>query len=223
MADRPEASWTLTALGLERLEAAARQKLSTLGPVVVPKGRIIFRPGDRVEGFVMVLSGRVGVYLTGANGRELLLYAVTPGETCVQTTLGLLGEQDYTGEAIAETDLSAVFVPKPLFAELMAVSDAFRTFVFHAFADRLQTVMQLIEKVAFVTIEARLAQCLVERGTGGAVKATHQELASIIGSSREVVSRRLELLARQGIIGLERGAITIVDAPALARKAAGEG
>ncbi len=213
------AEWTLEALGLEGLDKVAREKLDLLSPIVLPRGHILFRPGDTVSGFVMALSGRVGVYLSGANGRELLLYSVEPGQTCVQTTLGLLGEQNYVGEAIAETDISVVMVPREMFVELMAQSDRFRGFVFSAFADRLNTVMQVLEKVAFVTIEARLAQCLLERAEDGEVRATHMELATIIGTSREVVSRRVEMMAKQGLLKPDRGAIRILDPEALALRA----
>ena len=207
--------WTFNALGLEHLEPAAREKLSQLSPVVLSAGHVLFRPGDEVSGFVMALSGRVGVYLTGTNGRELLLYSVAPGETCVQTTMGLLGDQRYTGEAIAESDISVVMVPRDIFTDLMASSQGFRNFVFRAFADRLHTVMDVLKKVAFVTVEARLAQTLLERAQDREVRATHQELATIIGTSREVVSRRLEILAKAEIVSQDRGVVRIVDRQAL--------
>ena len=66
----------------------------------------MFRPGDMAQGFVIVLSGRIEVRLTSASGREILLYAVEPGESCVQTTLGLMGGEPYSGEAVAATDAS---------------------------------------------------------------------------------------------------------------------
>lgn len=212
-------NWTLTALGLEGLDPAAHEVLGAMKPAVIRRGTVLFRPGDTVEGFVMILSGRIGVYLTGPNGRELLLYSVSPGETCVQTTVGLLGDELYTGEAITESEISAVMVPKPVFLSLMASSDGFRAFVFRAFAERLHAVMQVLEKVAFVTIEARLARCLLDRSVNGLVSATHQELATIIGSSREVVSRRLEQFAKLGFVSIERGEISILDPAALALRA----
>ncbi len=212
-------NWTLDTLGLEKLDDKARSQLGTLNPVVLQVGHILFRPGDEVLGFVMALSGKVGVYLTGPNGRELLLYTVEPGETCVQTTLGLLGEQHYTGEAIAETDISVVLVPKAMFIDLMAHSADFRTFVFGAFANRLQTVMGVLEKVAFLTIEARLAQILLSRSDNEEVHSTHQELATAIGSSREVVSRRIEVLVRENIVSQNRGVVKILDKEQLLSRA----
>lgn len=212
-------NWTLNTLGLEKLDEKAHRQLGALDPIVLQEGHILFRPGDEVSGFVMALSGKVGVYLTGPNGRELLLYTVEPGETCVQTTLGLLGEQHYTGEAIAETDISVVLVPKDLFIDLMAHSTDFRTFVFGAFANRLQTVMGVLGKVAFLTIEARLAQVLLSRSIEGEVRSTHQELATAIGSSREVVSRRIEILVRDNILSQNRGVVKILNKKQLLARA----
>ncbi len=216
--------WIDRATGIADLDSAARASLAPLRPLTLPQGKVLFRPGDPVSGFVLVLMGQVGVYLTGPSGREIRLYSVAPGETCVQTTLGLLGEQDYAGEAVTETAVELVLVPKSLFMELLASSSTFRSFVFRAFAQRLQTVMQVLEQVAFVKVEARLATVLLERAGGGdRVRATHQDLATAIGSAREVVSRRLERFGKDGLVALDRGEIRITDRPGLTRLAAPAG
>ncbi|RCW28221.1 CRP/FNR family transcriptional regulator [Ciceribacter lividus] len=214
------AGWVDQAGFLSALEPEVRAQLGTLKPHYVPDRTTLFRPGDRAEVFLILLSGRIGVYMTGRNGRELLLYSVCPGETCVQTTLGVLGGAPYTGEAIAETDLVAVMMPPQMFDDLLATSAAFRGFVFRAFAGRLSELMLLLEQVAFVKVERRLAKSLLERaGPEGIVVATHQELAAMIGSAREVVSRRLEELSARGIVSSERGQIRIRDPVQLRRMA----
>ena len=203
-------------------EASAGQALDTLAPQLFKAGTVLFRPGDAPFGFVLIISGRVNVFLNSRTGRELLLYSVDPGETCVQTTLGLLGAQSYTGEAIADTDVVAVVVPPSMFDTLMATSEKFRRFVFRAFADRLGEMTQFLEMVAFVRVERRLAQWLLARaGEDGEVKATHAEIASAIGSAREVVSRRLEALSARGIVLPERGVVRILSPEALRRVAGG--
>jgi CRP/FNR family transcriptional regulator, anaerobic regulatory protein len=192
------------------LDEASLGALEKLKPQLIKSGTVLFRPGDTPFGFVLTISGRINVFLNSRAGRELLLYSIDPGQTCVQTTLGMLGSQPYSGEAIAESDVIAVVVPPVLFAELVTKSDEFRRFVFKAFADRLGEITHLLEMVAFVKVERRLAQWLLaQAGEGGVVKATHNEIASAIGSAREVVSRRLEALAARGIVSLERGAIRI--------------
>lgn len=216
--------WADQASFLADIDDQARRALEALKPMHVPARATLFRPGDAAQSFVILLSGRIGVYLTGRNGRELLLYSVTPGETCVQTTLGVLGGAPYTGEAVAESDLVAVMVPPAMFERLMASSPAFRAFVFKAFADRLGDLMFVLEQVAFVKVEQRLAHALIERADDeGRVTLTHQELAVVIGTAREVVSRRLEALASKGVVASERGQIRIIERGELARMArAGE-
>lgn len=210
--------WIDRAHGLDALDADARGKLAGVRATTLPADKVLFRPGDEVRGFVLVLSGRVEVYLTGQSGREILLYGVEPGETCVQTTLGLLGEEDYSAEAVTGSEVEIAVVPKPVFLDLLASSPAFRTFVFHAFATRLQAIMHVLEQVAFIRVEARLAAALLARaGADGVVHITHQDLATVIGSSREVVSRRLETMSGQGLVTLERGRIRISDPDALRR------
>ena len=196
---------------LPKLSDPARARLAALLPMDAPKGTPLFHPGDSVKGFVIMLSGRVEVFLTGPTGREILLYAVEPGQSCIQSTLGLMGAEDYTGEAIAQTDSRLVLVPRPLFLDLMATEPAFRDFVFRAFARRMQSMMHLLERVAFTRVEARLARLLLDRAEDSHVDATHAELATMIGSAREVVSRRLDALERRGIVALERGRVILRD------------
>ncbi|HUO54003.1 MAG TPA: Crp/Fnr family transcriptional regulator, partial [Rhodoblastus sp.] len=85
----------------------------------------------------MLLDGVARVSLTAANGRRLLLYRIAPGETCVQTTLCLMGGLDYTAEGEAETDLRLVIVPPGLFERLLRDSPDFARFVFERFGARL--------------------------------------------------------------------------------------
>lgn len=211
----PVAEDWLSKAVLPPLSEASRTALRPLVPVDIPVGHALFHPGDAVRGFVIVLSGRIDVFLTGPSGRDILLYAVEPGQSCVQSTLGLLGGEDYSGEALTRTDCHLVLVPKDRFMHLMASDEAFRGFVFRAFAARMQSMMHLLENVAFTRVEARLAACLLDRAQQGRVQATHAEIATMIGSAREVVSRRLDALARRGLVRLERGTVTLCDIPTL--------
>ena len=203
--------WVARAPGLPHLEPEATALLDRLTPMSAPAGMVLFHPGDTVKGFVIMLSGRVEVYLTGTSGRELLLYAIEPGQSCVQSTLGLMGGDDYSGEAVTRAPSELVLVPRETFLRLMDLSDNFRHFVFAAFAQRLQSMMHLLDRVAFQRIETRLARSLLDRAENGTLRATHAEIAVMIGSAREVVSRRLDALARRGIVALERGVVRIVD------------
>ncbi|WP_370225023.1 Crp/Fnr family transcriptional regulator [Pararhodobacter marinus] len=207
------AGWAAAAFA--GLDAPDIARLDALPVHALPAGTRLFGPGEQAQGFAVILSGRVEVSLTGASGREILLYAIEPGQSCIQSTLGLMGDEPYTGEAITVRDTRLALIPAPLFRALMDRSGPFRAQVFHAFATRMSEMTQLLERVAFTRVEARLAQALLDLGPEGLVTATHAELAARIGSAREVVSRRLEALARRGMVGTERGRILLCDLPGL--------
>lgn len=194
------------------LESGTCEELAKVPVTSVPPGTVLFRPGDRPPGFVLLLEGAISVTLTGRSGREIVLYEVQPGETCVQTTMCLLGEQVYSAEGTTRGMTRVIIVPPGQFRRLLESSPGFRGFVFRSFGTRLADVTSVLEQVAFVRIEARLAGELLRRADpNGVVTLTHQELAAGIGSAREVVSRRLEILAREGLVALDRGQIRIVD------------
>lgn len=210
-------SWAQAALpGLDEKD---RARLDALPVQTLPQGAHLFVPGDQARGFAVVLSGRVEVSLTGPTGREILLYGVEPGQSCIQTTLGLLGDEPYSGDALCVTEVTLALIPATVFHALMARSEAFRSFVFRALAMRMHDMTALLERVAFTRVEARLAQALLDLQRGGTVEATHAELAARIGSAREVVSRRLEALARRGMLSTDRGRVVLTDTVGLQRLA----
>lgn len=210
-------AWAQAAL--PGLDAKDRDRLDALPVQSLPRGAQLFMPGDQAQGFAVVLSGCVEVSLTGPTGREILLYSVEPGQSCIQTTLGLLGDQPYSGDALCTTDVELVLIPARQFHTLMAQSEAFRGFVFRALATRMHDMTALLERVAFTRIEARLAQALLDLARDGTVAATHADLAARIGSAREVVSRRLDALARRGFLATDRGRVVLKDREGLHRLA----
>lgn len=207
--------------GLGDLAQQTRAELALLHRRSLPKGTELFRPGGRADGFPYLLAGRVEVCLTGPTGREMLLYAVEPGQSCVQTTLSLLGDEPYSGTAVAATAIDVVVIPKGLFLRLMDADSGFRGFVLRAFGQRMGDLTRLLEQVAFGRIEARLAAALIELAQDGTVHATQAEIASRIGSVREVVSRRLDTFAKAGWVATDRGSVHLRD-PAALRRLAGQ-
>lgn len=203
--------------GLGAIMPETRGELAALQRRSLPKGLDLFAPGDRAQGFPLVLAGRVEVYLTGPSGREILLYAVERGQSCIQTTLGLLGDEPYSGTAATVSEAEVVTIPKPLFLRLMDRDPAFRGFVLRSFGQRMADLTRLLESVAFGRVEARLAGALLDLAEGGVVRATQSEIAARIGSAREVVSRKLDSFAKAGWVATERGEVHLRDEAALRR------
>lgn len=196
-----------------------RSDLGSLPRRSLPRGLDLFAPGDRAQGFPVVLSGRVEVFLTGPSGREILLYAVERGQSCIQTTLGLLGDEPYTGTAATISEAEVVTIPKALFLKLMDRDPAFRGFVLRSFGKRMADLTRLLEAVAFGRVDARLAGALLDLAEGGVVLATQSEIAARIGSAREVVSRKLDAFVKSGWVVTDRGEVHLRDLTALRRSA----
>jgi len=176
---------------LAGMEPEARRRLEEAARVVqMPAGATLFRPGDLCENYLVVLKGAARITLTSETGREILLYRVEPGQSCVLTTAALMSESEYDAEGATETEVEALVIPSAVFAELLAASAVFRKFVFSSFAIRLQDLIGLVGEVAFSRLDRRLAAFLVKRGgDAGEVAMTHQEIAAEVGSTREAVSR----------------------------------
>jgi CRP/FNR family transcriptional regulator len=213
------ASWTEQFAGLGRLEPEVRAALERAGRVVrLPKGTRIFGPGQTPQHYVLLIEGDIRVSQTAESGREIVLYRVMPGDSCALTTACLLGEQSYAADAIAETDVVAVLLPRQLFDDLMGRSQAFRHFVLAAFSHRLTDLFKLVDEIAFQRLDVRLAAKLMElAGAADEIEITHQQLASELGTAREVVSRHLHELQRRGWVAAGRGTLRILDRSALRR------
>jgi CRP/FNR family transcriptional regulator len=209
--------------GLARLEPAIRAALTDGAQIVkLPGGARIFGPGQSPERFLLLIDGVVRVQQVSEGGREIVLYRITAGESCALTTACLMGYEDYQAEALAETDVTAVAVPRSVFDRLVATSPEFRRFVFTAFSVRVTNLFRIIDEVAFQRIDIRLAHKLLERAGGdGFIETTHQQLAAELGTAREVVSRQLHEFQRRGWIAGARGSIELRDRDALKRLAEG--
>ena len=187
----------------------------------LPIGTRIFGPGQAPDAFLLLIRGTVRVQQVSESGREIVLYRVSAGDSCALTTACLMGYEDYQAEAVAETDVEAVAIPRVTFDDFIARSPDFRRFVFTAFSHRVTDLFRVIEEVAFSRVDVRLAQRLVERANDqGRIDLTHQQLAAELGTAREVVSRQLNEFQRRGWISTSRGAIDLVQPNELRRLAA---
>ena len=211
------ANWIERFPGLAGLDPPIRDTLIEHSQIAtLPEGTVIFGPGKAPESLLLLLDGTVRVQQVGENGREIVLYRVQAGESCVLTTACLLAYEDYSAEGLAETDIEAVAIPRSVFDDLIARSAVFRRFVFTAYARRITDLFEVIEEVAFKRVDLRLAQKLLELGgASGRIHLTHHQLATELGTAREVVSRQLHEFQRRGWVHGARGEVALTNIPAL--------
>ena len=185
-------------------------------------GDRIFAPGDFPGSWVAIVNGQVRVSLTAPSGREVTLYRIGAGEACLLTTSSLIGDEPLPAEGFAETEVEARIVPKAIFERLIAENPEFRRDVLRNYANRVADLVVTVQDVLFRAVPERLARALLALACDGVVDATHQAIASELGSAREVVSRILQKFERDGLIAAERGRIVIRNGEALRRMAAPE-
>ena len=206
---------------LASLDALLREALlSDARATRVESRAVLFEDHQACLAFPMLLSGSIRVSKASREGRELQLYRVQPGESCILTTSCLVGHARYAARGVAETDVRLVALSPALFARLIDAHPPFRAYVFELFSERLAELMALVEEVAFRRLDQRLAALLVARGPS--LRATHQDIADELGSVREIVSRLLGGFADQGLVELGRERIEVLDRAGLAGVAGAE-
>ncbi|MEE9388750.1 MAG: Crp/Fnr family transcriptional regulator [Paracoccaceae bacterium] len=209
--------WITRFKGLNALPDRLKRKLITQSRIVtLKKGARVFGQGSSPENLLMLLEGTVRVQQQSTAGREIVLYRVQAGESCVLTTACLLAYDDHSAEGVAETMVKAAAIPRKVFEDLITDSTDFRQFVFQSYSRRITDLFFVIDELAFRRVDIRLAQTLILLSDGkDALSVTHQQLAAELGTAREVISRQLQEFQRRGMVKLSRGVVQITDSDAL--------
>lgn len=186
----------------------------------IPAGKDVFVEGDRTDAIALLISGVVRVYKIGETGREITLYRFGLGESCILTANAILSQQSFPAIATVEQEAEAVMIPADSFRDWVRRYDLWRGFVFDLLSQRLTSVMAIVDDVVFRRVDTRLAAFLLNRSqTQNPIPITHQEIATELGSSREVISRILEGFASEGLIRPARGTVEILDFESLRTRA----
>ncbi|WP_010142173.1 Crp/Fnr family transcriptional regulator [Oceanicola sp. S124] len=210
--------------GLNQLPEDLKDELVAGSRIVEMKaGDVVFSPGQSADNLLLLLAGTVRVQQKSETGREVFLYRVHAGDSCVLTTACMLAFEDYAADGIAESDIRAVAIPRRTFDDLVGRSPLFRQFVFRAYSRRLTDLFTLIDDIVFQRMDVRLAARLLDLASGDVVHATHQHLANELGTAREVISRTLAEFQRRGWVELSRGEVRLSGRAGLERLARSAG
>lgn len=179
----------------------------------LPADTPLLNPDTPCLQFMLLLKGSVRIYQRTPNDREATLYRIHGGDLCVLSINGLIQKKVFGAYAKTETPILALTFSRELFMQAMAESAAFREFILLNLTSRFNDVLELMEEIVFENLDSRLI-CLIARlsreNKNNNVHITHQELARELGSSREVISRLLKKLEKQGCIELGRGVIHVL-------------
>ncbi|MFO8004075.1 Crp/Fnr family transcriptional regulator [Thioalkalivibrio sp.] len=182
-----------------------------------PAGATLYHEGDETAYLPLIVTGELAVTKLGETGREITLYRVGAGESCILSALGILNEVSFPATAEVSAEGGVVLVPAARVRELVDRLPAWRHFVFHLYQARLTALIALVEEVVFEKLDVRLAGFLLRHTTSQSpvLGWTHQRIAAELGSSREVISRVLKDWQRRGFIDVSRGAVSVADRGAL--------
>jgi len=188
-------------------------------------GEMIFWQGDRCQGLYIVLRGRVRIFRVSPAGREVVVRVLGPGRTFADPAVFDDGPLPASAAAV-DPSVVGVLPTRDVFALIDSHPRVARA-VLRLLSERIRSFAQLVEEGATRDIVTRVAALLLDvaRGRGplvednapGSLQLTHQSVAAMIGSVREVVQRALKLLESAGTVKLSRGRIHIADRRVLER------
>jgi CRP/FNR family transcriptional regulator len=189
----------------------------------IPSDQVMCSQGQSCPHLALLLKGHVRVYKIGAGGREVTLYRVAGGDSCVLSAACILSGQAFPAYAVTESEIEVLAVPSTVFRAWADQHTVWRQHVFGELVRRLTDVIDVLEDVTFRRMDVRLATYLLAAADAdtGRVSKTHQAIAGDLGSSREVVSRLLKEFERGGALTLSRGSIHVGNSASLRSLAAG--
>lgn len=180
---------------------------------VAPDTPHSIREGHMLHHAIFILKGSVRVHKFSRNGREVTLYRVQDGQSCVLMLASILGETPYEASATIEVETDILLIPIPLFKQWIDTYQPLKQYVFKQITQRITSVTDLLEDIAFKPIPYRIADFLIKHSDENSttIHITHEQLAIELGTAREVISRSLKDFTKQNILVSHRGYLEIVD------------
>ena len=198
---------------LTQLSPESRREIERSGKNTLfrEKGYFIHK-GERVSGVCLVESGCLRVYNIDGAGKETTLYSVMPGESCLLAVNCVFSDIAYPAWVNVDMrETKVLMIPAELYKQLYSKEDAVRDFTFNVLSARIFDLMTTLEETCSYEVDYRLASFLVRRADSqGEIRLTHQEIASHLGTAREVVSRLLKEFKNKGLLITSRGTISIL-------------
>lgn len=180
----------------------------------IEQGELLIREGQFISSFPLVISGMIRVTRTNNEGNELLLYYLKKNEVCAMSLTCCMTNLKSTVKAIAEEETEVILLPVTKLDGWICQYPSWKQFVMETFQIRFRELIETVDTIAFLKLDERLINYFTYRKkkSGSTIfKGTHQDLALQINTSREVVSRLLKKLEKQGKIRLSRNFIDFSD------------
>jgi CRP/FNR family transcriptional regulator len=174
---------------------------------------VIIRTGQYIKNTVLVISGKIKIYRQDENGGEFFMYYLQPGQACAISMICATKNQKSQIMAKVVENVELVNVPLPLMDKWMMQHRSWYEFVIDTYRSRFEEVLEVIDSIAFRAMDERLEFYLKRHADAcgcNELKLSHQEIASELNTSREVISRLLKKMEQRGLVNLHRNNIELL-------------
>jgi CRP/FNR family transcriptional regulator len=176
-------------------------------------GTVLMRTGQYIKNTVLITQGKIKVYREDIDGGEFFMYYLQPGQACALSMIcATKNEKSQIMAKVVET-ATLVIVPLPLMDKWMMQHRSWYEFVIDAYRSRLEEVLEVVDSIAFRSMDERLEFYLKRHAKACGckdLKLSHQEIASELNTSREVISRLLKKMEQRGLVKLNRNQIELL-------------
>ncbi|MBS1558864.1 MAG: Crp/Fnr family transcriptional regulator [Bacteroidetes bacterium] len=191
-----------------------KEEVQSFGQVkTFPAGTRILSEQSYIQVIPIVLKGSLRVVRTEKDGREILLYYIAPGESCIMSFLGGLHHEPSQVMAIAEEEAELLLIPVAKAGEWVKKFPEWTDFIFKLYHKRFEELLSVVNAIAFQKLDDRLLHLLIQKSklfNSKEIKTTHQQLAQELGTTREVISRIIKQMEHDGLVKLARNKIVLV-------------
>ena len=178
-----------------------------------PAETVILNEDSYIKFIPIVLEGSLRVLRTEEDGREILLYYIKPGESCIMSFLGGLHNETSKIRAVVEEDAKILLIPVEKANEWVKEFPEWTDFIFKLYHKRFEELLQVVNAIAFQKLDTRLLHLLNQKSDlfkSRELSVTHQQLADELGSTREVVSRVIKQMETEGLVRMARNKISLM-------------
>ncbi len=190
-----------------------KSKLSELGfQKTFEENEVILRESSYIKAIPIVLSGSLRVMRTEEDGREILLYYIKAGESCIMSFLGGIHDDTSKINAVAEEKTELLLIPIDKISLLVKDFPEWLDYIFKLYHKRFEELLDVVDAIAFKKLDERILDFIKNKAklsNSNVINLTHEQIANELGSARVVVSRLLKQLESEGVVELGRNKITL--------------
>lgn len=176
-------------------------------------GDVIMRTGQYINNTMLVIKGQLKIYREGENGGEFLMYYLQPGQACAVSMICASKSQTSQIMALAVDDVELIIVPLSIMEKWMMEHRSWYEFVIFTYRIRFEELLEVVDNIAFRAMDERLEFYLKRHSDACGckdLKVSHQEIATELNTSREVISRLLKKMEQRGLVQLHRNQIELL-------------